>query len=264
MNGLLTCELLSRKPGDAVPGLALTPKGKILSDVVVLVRADHLLVVVQRATVEELVASFEHHLMMEDADLSRTAHDVWFVHGPASVDALRAAESGGAAGGAFDVTGSGGAVIVTSAGDRAEAELVRAAIAAGGGLGDECGWDAVRHLAKVVRFGVDFDDSTYPQEAALETRSVSFGKGCYLGQEVVCMLEMRGHVKRRLVSLSLEGGEVPASHAAVLDAEGANVGEVTSAARVAEGEVRALAMVKQALGAKGTMLSVGGRPAQVT
>jgi folate-binding protein YgfZ len=46
----------------------------------------------------------------------------------------------------------------------------------------------------VPRFGVDFDDTTYPQEASLEKTAVSFDKGCYLGQEVVCMLEMRGHV----------------------------------------------------------------------
>jgi folate-binding protein YgfZ len=35
---------------------------------------------------------------------------------------------------------------------------------------------------------------------SLEKRAVSFSKGCYLGQEVVCMLEMRGHVVATLAA----------------------------------------------------------------
>ena len=75
----------------------------------------------------------------------------------------------------------------------------------GGVVGDAEGWEALRLERGVPRFGPDFDDKTYPQEASLEKAAVSFDKGCYLGQEVVCMLEMRGHVKRKLVSIVLDG-----------------------------------------------------------
>jgi folate-binding protein YgfZ len=50
------------------------------------------------------------------------------------------------------------------------------------------------------RWGVDFGVDNYVQEAAITPRAVSFQKGCYLGQEVVCRLEMRGHVQKQLVS----------------------------------------------------------------
>ncbi len=95
------------------------------------------------------------------------------------------------------------------------------------------GWEALRLERAVPSFGVDFDEKTYPQEAALEKVAVSFDKGCYLGQEVVCMLELRGHVKRKLAALVLdaEGSGLPPSRGApVNDGQGGTVGEVTSAA----------------------------------
>src|SRR5262249_30258701 len=72
-----------------------------------------------------------------------------------------------------------------------------------GAVGDESAWEALRIEQGVPRFRHDFDESTYPQEASLEKRAVSFDKGCYLGQEVVCMLELRGQVKRKLVPVTL-------------------------------------------------------------
>ncbi|MBJ7454276.1 MAG: hypothetical protein JHC71_19635, partial [Blastococcus sp.] len=66
---------------------------------------------------------------------------------------------------------------------------------------------------------VEVDATLYPQEASLEKLAVSFQKGCYLGQEVVYMLENRGHVKRKLVPLDLEGAAaaLPAALTLVLD-----------------------------------------------
>ena len=88
---------------------------------------------------------------------------------------------------------------------RVEVRLDEVARGVGGALGDDAAWEALRIERAIPRFGVEFDATTYPQEAALEKRAVSFAKGCYLGQEVVCMLEMRGHVKRKLVPLSRVG-----------------------------------------------------------
>jgi folate-binding protein YgfZ len=261
LNGLLTCELAKRKPGDAVYGLAVAQKGKIVSDVVVLVGDARVLLVVQRATVDALVASFDHHLMMEDAELVRSPATVAFAHGPKSKDVLAAVVGEGVTGASFDVTGLGGAVLVNEGAD--DGAIERAAALAGGGAGDENGWEAIRVRAAVPRFGVDFDDQTYPQEAALETKAVSFEKGCYLGQEVVCMLEMRGHVKRKLVPLLLSGSNLPSSHAPVDDGKGTVIGEVTSAARTPDGELRALAMLKYAFIASGTEVAIAGASARV-
>jgi folate-binding protein YgfZ len=130
-------------------------------------------------------------------------------------------------------------------------------------LGDDRAWEALRLDRAVPEFGADFDATTYPQEAGLEKRAVSFSKGCYLGQEVVFMLEKRGHVKRRLVTLRVDG-DLPPRGAEVRGADGEVVGNVTSAARVpTAGGPLAMAMVKRALATAGAELIVAGAKATV-
>jgi folate-binding protein YgfZ len=112
------------------------------------------------------------------------------------------------------------------------------------------------------RFGVDFGEKNYPQEASLEKIAVSFSKGCYLGQEVVCRLEMRGHVIKKIVPVGLTTGDPPALGAEVKSTEGKVVGSVSSATTTEAGSV-ALAMVRVDFTEPGTKLDVGGREATV-
>ena len=58
--------------------------------------------------------------------------------------------------------------------------------------------EVARVSAGVPRLGVDLDDSVIPQEAFLELDAVSFTKGCFIGQELVCRIDSRGHVNRFL------------------------------------------------------------------
>jgi folate-binding Fe-S cluster repair protein YgfZ len=74
---------------------------------------------------------------------------------------------------------------------------------------------------------------------------VSFTKGCFLGQELVCRIDTRGHVNRYLRRLRMGGERTPDRGAEVV-ADGATVGTVTSAAAVpGEPVVLALAMVRR-------------------
>ena len=85
-------------------------------------------------------------------------------------------------------------------------------------------------MAGVPRLGVDVDDSTIPQEAFLEQDAVSFTKGCFLGQELVCRIDTRGHVNRFLRGIRV----APAAGIPPVGAEIARgdkvVGTVTSVA----------------------------------
>jgi folate-binding protein YgfZ len=267
LNGLLTCDLVKRAPNAAVYGLAVGRNGRVLTDATVVAdeAGERLLVVVPASAAETLRAHLDHYLVMEDAEMApRTDRfDVWDLCGPRSADALAAAQAAGALGGPVDRTGLGGALVLAPA---EHARTVAAAIAGAPGavVGDTEGWEALRLERGVPRFAADFDDKTYPQEAGLEKTAVSFDKGCYLGQEVVCMLEMRGHVKRLLVPLVLDSAEAPAPGAPVLDEGGAAVGEVTSAGPSPTlGRAVALAMVKRAQAAPGTRLRVGSASAEV-
>jgi tRNA-modifying protein YgfZ len=265
LNGLLTCDLLKHAPGAAVYGLAVQRNGRVIADATVVFDepGERLLVAVPDAVVAGLRAHLEHYLVMEDAEMSPSvdSFEVWALHGPRSQEALLAARRAGAIGGEIDRTGLGGAVVFAP---EENARQVAAAIAGLATVGDAAGWDVLRLEHAVPRFGIDFDDKTYPQEAALEKTAVSFEKGCYLGQEVVCMLQMRGHVKRKLVSLVLEAAEAPGARAPVTDAAGAAVGEVTSAAPSPRlGKAVALAMMKRAQAEPGTDVVVDGVSGEV-
>ncbi len=48
------------------------------------------------------------------------------------------------------------------------------------------------------RFGVEIDETTMPQEAGIHERTVSYTKGCYVGQETVARLYWKGRPNRHL------------------------------------------------------------------
>ena len=78
------------------------------------------------------------------------------------------------------------------------------------------------------------------------------------------MLENRGHVKRRLAQVRMEGDRVPEAGAPVTGDGGEAIGEVTSAAwSPREGAPLALAMVKRAYAEAGRAVTVGGSRAKV-
>jgi tRNA-modifying protein YgfZ len=92
---------------------------------------------------------------------------------------------------------------------------------------------------------------------------VSFSKGCYLGQETVFMVEKRGHAKKKLVHLAVEGDGALEAGVEIVLPEGGAVGALTSAARSPEGGWIALGPVKFKHTVPGTALVVGGRAARV-
>jgi folate-binding protein YgfZ len=76
---------------------------------------------------------------------------------------------------------------------------------------------------------LDLDASTIPQEAELEVDAVSFTKGCFLGQELVCRIDSRGHVNRFLRRIIDVDGDWPTRGAEIVAGEKV-VGAVTSVA----------------------------------
>jgi folate-binding protein YgfZ len=114
-------------------------------------------------------------------------------------------------------------------------------------------YDAARIEAGVPRLGVDVDERTIPQEAGLERDAVSFTKGCFVGQELVCRIDTRGHVNRTLRRLRGHG-LVPGAEVLV---GGRTVGHVTSSSADA-----ALAMLRREV-EPGERVDADGREATV-
>jgi len=84
----------------------------------------------------------------------------------------------------------------------AERLLEAARMLGGGGAGWEA-LEAARIEAGVPRFGMDMDNSNFPQECGIEASAVSYDKGCYIGQEVLNRIHTLGHVNRKLRGLRL-------------------------------------------------------------
>jgi folate-binding protein YgfZ len=137
--------------------------------------------------------------------------------------------------------GTGNPAIVTRAGDtgepgfdlfveRGHADALKGKLMAAGAIEvDPATAEAIRIESGVPLFHHDMDEDTIPLEAGIESRAISFSKGCYVGQEVVIRVLHRGHgrVARKLVGLRLEGDRVPPAGTPIRAGD-REVGRVTS------------------------------------
>ena len=81
-------------------------------------------------------------------------------------------------------------------------------------------YEALRIAACAPKGGVDFAyGDAFPHDADFDLLSgVDFGKGCYVGQEVVSRMRHRGSARKRLVKVKV-AGEPPAPGTPVMDGE---------------------------------------------
>jgi len=264
LNGLVTSDVAKLHPGHASYGLVLVKVGRIVSDVFVLHAGDRLLVAGQRDRIALLEEHFEKYLIMEDAAPADVSSDYsWaFAHGPRAAEVANAAAAmSGVFAGSIEMRGPADGVIVAPSEKMSDVLGELAAQREDTVLGSPEEGEALRVQRFLPRFGVDFGEKNYPQEAALEKIAVSFSKGCYLGQEVVCRLEMRGHVIKKIVPVRI-AGDPPLHGAEVRSADGKVLGTVSSAVANDGGAV-GLAMVRIDFAEPGTKLDVGGREATV-
>lgn len=279
LNGLVTSDLRKLGPGAGAFGLLLTKTGKIQSDVDVVAAAasaeassgrppSELLLGLGAGEGERMAKVLDAHLVMEDVELSAEPASAWVrLIGEGSLELARALPADDVvAFGSMGWVGAESAALVVPRG-KLEAlcrELARLGAPRAHQVSGES-WDALRLAHAFPVFGTDYTSDDNPHEAALDRRAVSWDKGCYLGQEVVCMQDMRGRVKRRLAVLRISGDELPPSGEPVLAADSTEpAGAVRSAARADGGATLAFAALRAPyFDAKDRELRVGGRPAEI-
>jgi folate-binding protein YgfZ len=249
VNGQVTQDVRDLHEDRATYSLIVNPKGRVAADAWIHRRGESVYFVMPRATTDTVIEQFDKYIIMEDVELLRRDDlAVVSVQGAGSSKAA-AAHSHAIAAARF---GSEGVDLLVAAED---AHSTLTALDASIGRVDESVWNASLLARGIPRFGADFGDTTYPQEAGLETRAVSFQKGCYLGQEVICMLENRGQLSRKLVRIEAPHGVAPSPKTAVTTVDGVAVGEITTSADV-DGRILAHAIVKRAQALPGTELRV--------
>jgi tRNA-modifying protein YgfZ len=265
LNGLVSCDVLRVTPGSGAFGLVLNKQGKIQSEAEVVETSEGLLVGVSPGVAGKLALTLDKFLVMEDCELADASSGyLWadFYGTAAAALAENAAKVCGGTAAIMSFTPRAAATLVFERDRSLELERFVERTPALRRASD-ADWEAYRITQALGRFGVDFGESDNPHEAALDRRAVSWSKGCYLGQEVVCMQDMRGKLKRRLVALTLaDSAAPPAVGSPVTAADGSEaVGELTSVARSpSTGELLALARVKAPYFEGSQPLGVAGKP----
>jgi hypothetical protein len=261
LNGQVTNDLRPLVQGSSIYALAITVRGKIMADLWVLDRGAQLVLLLPEEARHAVLESFERQIIMEDVELvPEPLSRVISIQGPLAHKVVEQVEPSLRDAHSADELGQGGVFVLVPESELPDllAQIVERAHALGGAAVDDAGFELARVRSGRARFGRDFSDQQYPQEAGLKERAVSFNKGCYLGQEVVCTLESRGRLSRALTQLIGDGDETPACDAEVFDAKGQAIGRLTSVVRDPDGNrVRALGYLKSAHTAPGTLLHAG-------
>jgi len=200
LHNLVTNDVLSLEPGHARYAALLSPQGKILFDFLIFARdADTFLIDCPAACATDLEKRLGlYRLRARVRIVNRSASDVVI----AFPDAVAAPEI---------------EAIVCARDPRADfgfrAIVPRGAVVA---TGDRAAYDAARIRVGLPAGGEDFTyGEVFPHDANMDLlNGIDFGKGCYVGQEVVSRMKHRGAARRRIVPYRA-GGPAPSPGAPI-------------------------------------------------
>jgi folate-binding protein YgfZ len=274
LNGQVTNELTTLRPGAGCYAAFLTHKGKMLGDLRILALGDdpdappsELLLDTERAALQGLFDMIRRFKVGYELEL----HKRTLERGLLSLIGPGAAAIAGAerlpdvehANARVQIDGIDALAVRTDVGVDllCDASVTQALSAALRGRGAQPVSEQAAECLRVERgrprYGIDLDDSVIPQEAGLNERAVSFTKGCYVGQETVARLYYKGKPNRHLRGLRLS--DAAAAGEQLLLGE-RPVGHISSAVvSPALGPI-ALALVRREA-EPGSLVSVGERGA---
>ena len=229
LDGLLSQDVAAMPPGGVARSLLLEPRGKLRAILWLLRDESGVGIVADAGAYAGVAADLNRFWIRVDAQLDADAVPVAELWGPRAAAVLEEAglpapDGWAEAGDGIVVARAplGGLARYLIAGGDPETLAAAGAVPAGSQAAT-----AVRIEAGEPRMGVDVDERTIPQESGLVPETVSFTKGCYLGQELVARIDSRGHVNRHLRGVTIEENVLPPLGSEVV-ADGSPVGAITS------------------------------------
>jgi folate-binding protein YgfZ len=242
LQNILTTDLDKLAAGEAKPGALLTPQGKILFDFLISrTGADGFRLECNAGSADDFARRLMLYKLRAKAEIAKQDQAlvvaVWDDDSSGSeidsaVDADCVADNRFAGGGVERCYGG------TWQGD-----------------GDLAGWEAFRIAAGIAESGSDYAlGDAFPHDVLLDqTGGVGFGKGCYVGQEVVSRMQHRGTARRRVLLVSARSPlPAPGTELAV---EGRAIGTLGSSAGTAGLAIVRIDRVKEALDGGQTILA---------
>jgi len=261
LHGIVTGNVAGTPVGGGGRSALLTPKGHVVADMRIFVRADQVWIVVAPGLAAPTASALSRYAIMDDfAAAPRAGFASIAVLGPAAAERLAAVglPPGELAGQPLwshaDLRADPnnqlwlvrarelGAEGYWVAGDAAAVAAVDGRLAAAGVPAlDGALAEVARIAAGEPKTGAEITADYFPMEVGLDG-AIDYSKGCYLGQEPIVRIRDRGHINWRLVGLEVEGPDDPAPGDTLESDVKARAGRVTSAARAPGGAGVALAL----------------------
>ncbi len=258
LHRLSTQDLSGLRAGQSAYAAFLESRGHLVGEGTVLVRPDEILVCVAREAAAATRDHLRKYVLREDVQIEDLSEKLRVVPALGPRGAATARERAGTA--PLAENARRGAPCLDAYLPAGEAGAFRDALAAAGAVPlGEADLEALRIEEGLARFGADMDGSRLPMEAGLTRSAIHFGKGCYIGQEIVLRATVRGHLQKGLVQLELPPAAGPGAR---LRAGGQEVGVVTSAAETTRGRL-GLGYVRRAHWREGERLAADGGEAVV-
>ncbi len=226
LHGQVTNDVKKLRTGEGCYAAITTAKGKMESDLNIFALAEELLLDFEPGLTEKICARLEKFIVADDVQIVDAAphYGLLSVQGPNAADVIRAiglaAEIPAQPLGSVKISDAmlseiylgNNPRLVTNGFDlfvpnnslgAVADKLIAAAKIFGGRAVGWTAFETARIEAGIPRYGADMDETCIPLECGLESRAITYTKGCYIGQEVINRIHSVGHVSRELRGLRL-------------------------------------------------------------
>jgi len=254
VQGTISADVESMADDVAVAAGLCTVKGKLISEVVaVCAGEDGMDLLVPSSTADAVAESIDRHIIMDDvtvtAPVSTSLAVAWDTGEDAPPPVVEGADVR-----TFSGRHPGPGRLVVGVRD-----AVLAAVASGTAV-DAQGWAARRINTATPAWGYEIQADVFAPEVGF-IYSVSFDKGCFMGQEPLARIHARGQVNRVMVRVAIDGapGDVPEP---LVDDGGTEVGRLSTWAPGGK-SLLGLAVVRRKVAAPGHVLRSGDRTVEV-
>ena len=273
-NGMFTNNTRRLKPGQGNRHCACDDRGRVQGVLDLYMLADDkVALVLEGMTLEAFMARYRMYLILDDieVDEDHAAPTVLTLQGP-DTEAVLASVGLPFPDGSHASVEVGGDPFTQEAGLRVcrkdrtgldgvdllcgparVADLIEGLTGAGAEVVSLDVVDALRVLHGRAAWPADGNPKAMAHELRLNEECCAFDKGCYVGQEVLNRMDVRGGINKRLTGMRLSA---PVELGAAVRANGRTVGKVSSRAMLPSGEQVVLGLLRKAAWEAGTEVSV--------
>jgi folate-binding protein YgfZ len=273
LHRISTNDVGSLQPGQGAPTVLTTDRGRILDLITALNLGDYILLLTSPQARDEVVRWIDKYTIIEDITLEDVTNETAMLsvmgpEAPALLGSLAGVDLGSFQpdqSAPVTIAGADCHIIrrdlvslprfdIVLQGENAGKVWQEITAAGAAPVGMEA-YQALRIGEVAPEYGGEMGEAYNPLETGL-WGSISFTKGCYIGQEVIARLDTYQKVQKHLVSLSFSPN-ARVQEGAKLAQEGKEVGAVTSVVKKpTTGELMGLGYVRKGASEVGTQLSI--------